>query len=104
MSVSSIKPITFECLNTLSNFCNVSVLYFEMAVVISDFKVSAVLVVAFSSYLTYEVNIIEVVYGSTISGTTEATLYFFNCVIIDCFVVSVKVEPEAALIAILTTP
>jgi hypothetical protein len=46
--------------------------------VISDFKVSAVFVVALSSYLTFEVKIIEVVSGSTISGLTEATLNFCN--------------------------
>ena len=64
----------------------------------------AVFVVSFSSYLTVDVNSIEVVSGSTITGVTEATLYFFNCVTILCFVAVVKVEPEAALIAILTVP
>ena len=38
-----------------------------------------------------------------ISGLTEATLYFFNCVTKSVLVVFVKVEPDAALIAILTT-
>ena len=42
--------------------------------------------------------------GSTICGDTEATLYGFNESTIDCFVVSVNVEPEAALTPILTIP
>ena len=42
--------------------------------------------------------------GSIISGLTAATLNFFNCVTISVFVVFVKVEPDAALTAILTTP
>ena len=71
---------------------------------ISDFKVSAVLVVAFLSYLAFTVNKIDVVSGSTISGLTDATLNGFNDVTIFCFVVSVKVEPDAAFIAIFTTP
>ena len=72
--------------------------------VISDFKVVESFVVNLWSYLTLEVNIKLVVSGSIISGLTEATLYFFNCVTISAFVVSVSVEPEAALIEILTTP
>jgi len=47
-------------------------------VVISDFKVLVFFVVAFSSYFIFEVKIIEVVSGSTITGLTEATLYFLN--------------------------
>ena len=41
---------------------------------------------------------------SQLSGLTEATLYGFNLFTISCFVVSVNVEPEPALIAILTIP
>ena len=65
---------------------------------------SAVLVVAFSLYFTFEVNRIVVVSGSTISGLTDTTLYLFNCVLILSFVAVVNVEPEIGLIAILTTP
>ena len=43
-----------------------------------DFIVSADLVVAFSSYLAFVVNTNEVVSGSTITGVTEATLYFLS--------------------------
>ena len=56
------------------------------------------------SYLTFVVNNSLVISGSTITGLTEATLYLFNCVTILCLVMFVKVEPDAALIAILTTP
>jgi hypothetical protein len=69
-----------------------------------DLIVVDVLVVLFSSYLTFVVNNIFVISGSTISGVTDATLYFFNCVTISFFVVLVKVDPDAALIAILTFP
>ena len=69
-----------------------------------DFIVSEVFVVAFSSYFTTVLSIRDVVSGSTISGLTEATLYFFNCVTKFVLVVFVNVEPDAALIAILTTP
>ena len=44
----------------------------------SVFIVSLVLVVAFSSYLAFVVNTNEVVSGSTITGVTEATLYFLS--------------------------
>ena len=40
----------------------------------------------------------------TISGTTEATLNFFNCVTKSSLVAFVKVEPEAAFIEIFTVP
>ena len=65
---------------------------------------SADLVVTFESYLTFEVNKIEVVAGSIISGLTEATLYGVNLVTISDLVVSVSVEPDLGLIAILTMP
>ena len=65
---------------------------------------SADLVVTFESYLTFEVNKIEVVAGSIISGLTEATLYGVNLVTISDLVVSVSVEPDLGLIAILTIP
>ena len=67
---------TFEYLKTLSNFCKLFVLKFVKVVIIFDFKVSDVFVVALLSYLTLLVNKIFVVSGSTISGTTEATLNF----------------------------
>ena len=73
-------------------------------VVTFDFIVSDVFVVAFSSYFTTVLSIRDVVSGSTISGLTDATLNFCNCVIILVFVVSVSVEPDAALMAIFTTP
>ena len=104
VSVSSIAFVTFEYLNTLSNFCKLFVLKFVKVVVISDFKVSDVLVVALESYLTLLVNNIDVVSGSTISGVTEATLNFFNCVTKSNLVAFVKVEPEAAFIEIFTVP
>ena len=65
---------------------------------------SVVLVVAFSSYLAVVVNNKEVISGSTITGVTEATLYFFKSFTKSDLVCSVKVAPEAALIPILTTP
>ena len=104
VSVSSIAFVTFEYLKTLSNFCKLFVLKFVKVVVIFDFKVSDVLVVALESYLTLLVNKIDVVSGSTISGTTEATLNFFNCVTKSNFVAFVNVEPEAAFIEIFTVP
>ena len=104
VSVSSIRDVTLEYLNTPSNFCKVLSLKFDNTEVISDFKVVAVFVVSFSSYLTFDVINIKVVSGSTITGLTDATLYFFNCVTILCFVAVVNVEPEAALIAITTVP
>ena len=55
-------------------------------------------------YFTFEVNKILVVSGSTISGLTDTTLYFFNWFLIVSFVDVVSVEPEIGLIAILTTP
>ena len=75
-----------------------------MVDVISDFKVSADLVVADELYLTVDVNNTEVVSGSTICGATAATLYGFNLLTISVFVVSVIVEPEAALIPMFTIP
>ena len=57
-----------------------------------------------ASYLTLEVNTIEVVSKSTISGLTEATLNFFKPFTISNLVWSVSVAPEPALIAILTIP
>ena len=50
------------------------------------------------------VNKILVISGSTISGLTEAILYFLNWVTISVFVVFVNVEPDAAFTATLTTP
>ena len=47
--------------------------------------------VAFSSNLTWLVNKIDVVSGSTISGVTEATLNFFNWVTKSTFVAFVNV-------------
>ena len=104
MSVSSIAFDTFEYLKTLSNFCKLVELKFVNVVKTFDLIVSAVLIVAFVSNLTVEVNNIFVVSGSTISGVTEATLNFFNCVTKSTFVAFVKVEPEAALIEIFTVP
>ena len=43
-----------------------------------DLIVSADFVVAFSLYLTFDVKIIDVVSGVTITGVTLATLYFFK--------------------------
>jgi hypothetical protein len=60
--------------------------------------------VLFASYLITEVTKTEVVSGSTISGFTEATLKGFNPLTISNFVWSVNIEPEPALIAILTIP
>ena len=61
-------------------------------------------VVEAEAYLTVDVNKTEVTSGSTICGDTEATLYGFNLLIISCLVVSVNVEPEAAITPIFTTP
>ena len=99
-----IREHVLEYLKTLSNFCKLFVLKFVKAVKISDFIVSLVFIVALVSYLTLLVNKIDVVSGSTISGTTEATLNFFNCVTKSTLVAFVKVEPEAALIEIFTVP
>ena len=63
--------------------------------------VSAFFVVAFSSNLAVVVKIISVVSGSTITGVTEATLYFLSCVTKSFLVCVVKVETNA-LIAIFT--
>ena len=80
VSVSSIAFDTFEYLKILSNFCKLVELKFVNVVKTFDLIVSAVLIVEFVSNLTTEVNNIFVVSGSTISGVTEATLNFFNCV------------------------
>ena len=56
VSVSSIAFDTLEYLNTLSNFCKLFVLKFVKLVIIFDFKVSDVFVVALLSYLTLLVN------------------------------------------------
>ena len=48
--------------------------------------------------------IIDVVSGVTITGVTEATLYFFKLFTIFCFVASVKVEPDFGTIPIYTAP
>ena len=48
----------------------------------------------------FDVKIIEVVSGVTITGVTEATLYFFKLSTIFCFVASVKVEPDFGTIPI----
>ena len=65
---------------------------------------SFVLVVDSALNFTFEVSNIDVVSGSTISGLTDTTLNFLNCVLILSFVELVSVEPEIGLIAILTTP
>ena len=104
VSVSSIAFETFEYLKTLSNFCKFDELKFVKVVNIFDFIVSDVLIVALESNLTWLVNKTDVVSGSTISGVTEATLNFFNCVTKSTFVAFVKVEPEAAFIEIFTVP
>ena len=103
-SAPSIKPVTFEYLNTESNFCKVEALYVVNLSITSTFIVSVVFAVAFASYLTFEVSNTEVVSGSFIIGLTEATLNGFNWVTISAFVVSVNVEPYFALIEIFTTP
>ena len=103
-SVSSINPVILECLNIESNFCKVSVLKFVNVDNTSAFKVSDDFVVLLASYLIVDVNRIDVISGSTITGVTEATLYFFKSFTISDFVWLVNVEPEAALIPILTIP
>ena len=70
----------------------------------SVFKVSDVSVVEPESNLTVDVNNILEISGSTISGRTEATLNFLSWETNCDLVAFVKVEPEAALIAIFTTP
>ena len=70
----------------------------------SDFKVAEDFEVTLLLYFIFDVNNIDVVSGSTITGLTDATLYGFKDVTIFAFVVSVNVEPDAALIAIFTTP
>ena len=100
VSVSSIAFDTFEYLKTSSNFCKLFVLKFVKVVMMFDLIVSDVFVVALLLYLTLLVNNIDVVSGSTISGTTEATLNFFNCVTKSNLVALVNVEPEAAFIEI----
>ena len=52
---------------------------FLYEVITFDLIVSPDLVVAFSSYLTFDVKSIDVVSGVTITGVTLATLYFLNC-------------------------
>ena len=59
-----------------------------------DLIVSADFVVAFSLYLTFDVKIIDVVSGVTITGVTLATLYFFKLFTIFNLVASVNVEPD----------
>ena len=45
-------------------------------------------------YLTFDVKIIDVVSGVTITGVTLATLYFFKLFTIFNLVASVNVEPD----------
>ena len=59
-----------------------------------DLIVSADFVVAFSLYLTFDVKIIDVVSGVTITGVTLATLYFFKLFTIFNLVASVNVAPD----------
>ena len=59
-----------------------------------DLIVSADFVVAFSLYLTFDVKIIDVVSGVTITGVTLATLYFFQLFTIFTLVASVNVAPD----------
>ena len=104
VSALSIKPVTFENLNTASNFCRVETLYVVNLSITSAFIVSAVFAVDFASYLTFETINTEVVSGSFITGLTEATLYGFNWVTISAFDVSDNTVPDFALIEIFTTP
>ena len=93
VSVSSIKPVSFEYLKIVSNDCKVVALYSVMVVITFDLIVSAVLGVFASSNLTLDVIIKSVVSGSIITGVTEATEYFFKSFIILSFVASVRLEP-----------
>ena len=57
-------------------------------------------VVAVVSYLKVVSNVIKVVSGSMITGLIEAIAYCLRLVTILAFVVSVKLEPDFALIEI----
>ena len=100
LSAASIVFSNFEYLKTLSNLCSVSVLKSVTAFVTRVLISSEVFVVCFSSKFIVDVNNTLVVSGSTITGVTDATENLLSCVTISSLVVSVRVEPEAALIAI----
>ena len=65
---------------------------------------SAVLGVAPSLNLTFDVIIKSVVSGSSITGVTEATEYFFKSFTILSFVASVRFEPLFGKIERYTLP
>ena len=100
VSDSSISLKRFECLNTLSNFWRLFVLKDSTVVstraLISDFDLS----VNVELYLAVTHKTKNKISASTISGTIDATLYFFKLVIMEFLVVVVRAVPVFGLIAI----
>ena len=104
VSVLSINPVTFECLNTPSNWLKLFVLYVVnvlVILVVNDVEVSVVLL---ESNLNATFKIIFVVCVSTTTGDIDATVKGVNAVINEDFSVSVKLLPVVDCMAIKTLP